>query len=145
MVTENQLDLKDKVIRALKNGGVISERLENYESRPQQLKMAEAVCDSIESKRHLIAEAGTGTGKSLAYLVPFIIHAAEKNKKVVISTNTKILQQQLYQKDLPFLRKSLGIEFSYSLCLGSENYLCLRRLNSEPAYDCLILKPRVMS
>jgi len=135
MDTENQLHLKDKVISALKEGGVISKTLKNYESRPQQLKMAEAVCDSIESDKHLISEAGTGIGKSLAYLTPFIIHAVENNKKIVISTNTKTLQQQLYQKDLPFLKESLGIEFSFALCLGSENYLCRRRLNGDFTYD----------
>ena len=135
METESQLHLKDKVIDAFGEGGAISKKLKNYESRPQQLKMAEAVCDAIESDKHLIAEAGTGVGKSLAYLVPFIVHAVENDKKVVISTNTKTLQQQLYEKDLPFLEESLGVEFRYALCLGSENYLCRRRLNSEFTYD----------
>ena len=132
---ENLLKLKEKVVNILGEGGVVSRSLENYELRPQQLKMAEAICESIEIGKHLIVEAGTGIGKSLAYLVPFIIYATETNRKVIISTNTKALQQQLYQKDLPFLKKSLGIEFYYALCLGSENYLCIRRLKSEFTYD----------
>ena len=93
------LTFKDRVINILGSEGVISRALENYESRPQQLKMSEAICESIESEKHLIVEAGTGVGKSLAYLVPFIIYATENDKKVIVSTNTKTLQQQLYEKD----------------------------------------------
>jgi len=122
---------QDKIISLLGDNGVISRALKNYESRPQQLRMAEALCKSIESKEHLMVEAGTGVGKSLAYLVPFIIYAVENEKRVIVSTNTKTLQQQLYEKDLPFLRRALAVEFNYCLCLGSENYLCLRRINSE--------------
>ena len=133
--TDSTDTLKDKVIAALREGGVISQKLKNYESRPEQIKMAEAVCEAIELDKHLIVEAGTGVGKSLAYLTPFIIHAVDNDKKIVISTNTKTLQQQLYQKDLPFLKESLGIEFNFTLCLGSENYLCRRRLNSDFARD----------
>ena len=95
--TENIDTLKDKVIAALGEGGIISHALKSYESRPEQIKMAEAVCNAIESGKHLIVEAGTGVGKSLAYLTPFIIHAVSNDKKIVISTNTKTLQQQLYQ------------------------------------------------
>lgn len=129
------LEFEDKIINFLGNGGVISRALKNYELRPQQLKMAQGICKSIETEKHLIVEAGTGVGKSLAYLVPFIVYAVENGKKVIISTNTKTLQQQLYEKDLPFLKKALGIEFNYCLCLGSENYLCLRRLRNEFTYD----------
>ncbi len=129
------LTFKDRVINILGSNGVISCALENYESRPQQLRMAEAICESIESEKHLIVEAGTGVGKSLAYLVPFIIYATENDKKVIVSTNTKTLQQQLYEKDLPFLKQSLNIGLEYALCLGTENYLCIRRLHSEFIYD----------
>ncbi len=126
---------KDKVFNILGNDGVISRALENYESRPQQLKMAQGICESIEAQKHLLVEAGTGVGKSLAYLVPFIIYAAENDKKVVVSTNTKTLQQQLYEKDLPFLKRALGVEFDFALCVGAENYLCIRRLRSEFSRD----------
>lgn len=129
------LTFEERVVNILRADGIISCALENYESRPQQIKMTEAICDSIESEKHLIVEAGTGVGKSLAYLVPFIIYASENDKKVIVSTNTKTLQQQLYEKDLPFLRGALGIEFDYALCLGTENYLCKRRLNSEFTQD----------
>ncbi len=133
----NQMPLKirDKTVNILQQDGVISQRLKNYEFRPQQLQMARAIAEAIEVNEHLIVEAGTGIGKSLAYLIPFIIYAVEKNKKIIVSTNTKTLQNQLYLKDLPLLKKSLEIEFGYALCLGSENYLCLRRLNSERTYD----------
>ena len=129
------LTFKDEVINIFGRDGVISRTLENYESRPQQLKMAEAICDSIENENHLLVEAGTGVGKSLAYLVPFIIYATKNDKKVVVSTNTKTLQQQLYEKDLPLLKQSLNIEFEYALCLGTENYLCIRRLHNEFTHD----------
>ena len=99
--------------------------------------MSEAISEAIKLNKHLVVEAGTGVGKSLAYLIPFIIYVAKNNKKVVISTYTKTLQNQLYLKDLPFLKRSLGIKFNYALCLGSENYLCLRRLNSKYVYDLL--------
>jgi ATP-dependent DNA helicase DinG len=135
MTIDSMLHLKDKVVDALGEDGVVSRTLKSYESRSQQLKMAEAVCDAIKHYEHLIAEAGTGVGKSLAYLVPFIIHAVENDIKVVVSTNTKTLQQQLCRKDLPFLKRSLGVEFNYALCLGSENYLCRRRLNSDFTYE----------
>lgn len=129
------LEIQNKTVDALGQDGIISQRLQNYEFRPQQLQMAKAIAEAIEVGEHLIVEAGTGIGKSLAYLIPFIIYAVEGNKKVIVSTNTKTLQNQLYLKDLPFLKKSLGMEFNYALCLGSENYLCLRRLNSEYTYD----------
>lgn len=128
-------NMKNRIIEVLDEGGIISRTLTAYESRPEQIKMAEAVCDAIAYDKHLLVEAGTGIGKSLAYLVPFIIHAVENEKKIVISTNTKTLQEQLCKKDLPFLKRSLGINFDYALCLGSENYLCKRRLNSSFTYD----------
>lgn len=129
------LKIHEETLDILGEDGVISQRLPNYEFRPQQLKMAKAIGETIEFNKHLIVEAGTGIGKSLAYLIPFILYAVENNKKAIISTYTKTLQNQLYLKDIPFLKDSLGIEFNYALCLGSENYLCLRRLNNEYTYD----------
>jgi len=129
------LEIQDRTVEALGEGGIISQRLQNYEFRPQQLQMAKAISEAIEFKKHLIVEAGTGIGKSLAYLVPFIIYAVRDDKKVIVSTYTRTLQNQLYLKDLPFLKESLGIEFDYALCLGSENYLCPRRINSEYTYE----------
>jgi ATP-dependent DNA helicase DinG len=115
--------------------GVIARAMKSsYEHRPQQLEMAGAVDRALRSKTHLIVEAGTGVGKSLAYLVPLILWAREENCRVVVATNTKALQQQLVQKDLPFLRQVLG-DFRYALCVGGENYLCLRRFDQLRTHD----------
>jgi ATP-dependent DNA helicase DinG len=108
--------------------GILSSRLEGFEYRHEQMDMAGAVEEAFDNARHLIVEAGTGTGKSLAYLVPAILWAVENNKKVVISTYTKTLQHQILNHDIPLLRDKLGIAFRYALCMGNENYLSLRRL-----------------
>ena len=109
--------------------GLISQIMQaDYEYRPQQISMAEAVEKSLATKTHLIVEAGTGVGKSLAYLAPLIRWAREENCRVVVSTYTKALQQQLVGKDLPFLKNVLG-DFRFALCVGGENYLCLRRFD----------------
>ncbi len=99
-----------------------------YEHRPQQIEMAAAVEKSLRDKAHLIVEAGTGVGKSLAYLVPLVLWTREGNVRAVVATYTKALQQQLVDKDLPFLKNVLG-DFRYALCVGGENYLCLRRFD----------------
>ena len=110
------------------NGMIAQTMSSGYEHRPQQIEMAGAVEQALESKTHLIVEAGTGVGKSLAYLVPLIVWARESNQRAVVATYTKALQQQLVDKDLPFLRRVLG-DFRYALCVGGENYLCLRRFD----------------
>jgi len=117
------------------SGGIIAQAMRTgYEDRPQQMQMAEAVENALRTKTHLIAEAGTGVGKSLAYLVPVVLWAREENQRAVVSTYTKTLQQQLVQKDLPFLKKILG-EFRFALCVGGENYLCLRRFDQIRMHD----------
>ena len=110
--------------------GSIARRLSNYESRPQQLAMAGAVAEAIAEKHHLMVEAGTGVGKSFAYLVPAILAAAAnvKENKVVIATHTISLQEQLVHKDIPFLQKVMPCAFSAVLVKGRSNYLSLRRL-----------------
>ncbi|MFH1958469.1 MAG: ATP-dependent DNA helicase [bacterium] len=107
----------------------IAELLKGYEQRPQQLEMAQRIEKAIIEKKHLVAEAGTGVGKSIAYLVPFILWTGKNKKRAVISTYTKTLQEQLTKKELPFLREALSLEFKFALCVGSGNYVCLRRLN----------------
>jgi ATP-dependent DNA helicase DinG len=126
--------------------GRIAARLANYESRPQQLQMAEAVARAIAGRRHLIAEAGTGVGKSFAYLVPAILAATEREAataetkigkadtpspgpKIVVSTHTISLQEQLIGKDLPLLNAVIPREFTAVLVKGRRNYLSLRRLD----------------
>lgn len=132
--------------------GLVSRRLPNYEVRPEQMSLAEAVDEAIRDGQHLVAEAGTGVGKSFAYLVPAILHAvADQNlsnldsgidpfaeddptsRRVVISTHTIALQEQLYNKDIPFLSSILPFEFSSVLMKGRSNYLCLRRLRAAAA------------
>lgn len=109
--------------------GMIAQAMQKaYEQRPQQSEMAAAVEQALKDSTHLIVEAGTGVGKSLAYLVPLVLRAREENQRAVVATYTKALQQQLVEKDLPFLRSVLG-DFRYALCVGGENYLCLRRFD----------------
>ncbi|HEY3855523.1 MAG TPA: helicase C-terminal domain-containing protein [Verrucomicrobiae bacterium] len=100
----------------------------NFEYRPQQQEMAVAVARALEQKEHLIVEAGTGVGKSLAYLIPAIFHSVAHNKKAVISTHTINLQEQLILKDLPMLSKALPVKFDFTMLKGRHNYLCARRL-----------------
>jgi ATP-dependent DNA helicase DinG len=109
--------------------GAIAQRLGTYESRPQQLDMAGAVAGAIDDKRHLLVEAGTGVGKSFAYLVPAIQAATHiKDFKVVVSTHTISLQEQLVHKDIPFLQSVMPEEFNAVLVKGRSNYISLRRL-----------------
>jgi ATP-dependent DNA helicase DinG len=112
----------------LNENGHLSNRMPGFEFRPQQVEMVSAVESSLNDGHHLIVEAGTGTGKSLAYLIPAILWAVKHNKKVVISTYSKTLQQQILNHDIPLLQEQLGVSFRYSLCLGHENYLSLRRM-----------------
>ncbi|MBU1487938.1 DEAD/DEAH box helicase, partial [bacterium] len=110
-----------------KRGGRLSKGFSSYEYRPEQVEMARAVAGAIKEGGHLLVEAGTGVGKSLAYLIPFVLWSLKEGKRVLISTYTKALQAQLMEKDIPFLKEALGVEFKSALCLGSENFLCLRR------------------
>ena len=102
-----------------------TEALSNAEEREGQRKMAELVGSAIASKRHLIVQAGTGTGKTLAYLVPAII----AKSRIVVATATKALQDQLADKDLPFLEQHLDVEFDWAILKGRSNYVCLQRLS----------------
>jgi ATP-dependent DNA helicase DinG len=109
--------------------GAIAKRLANYEPRPEQLAMAEHVGSAIAAKRHLIAEAGTGVGKSFGYLVPSLLAALDDPKlRIVVSTHTISLQEQLVRKDIPFLQQVMPKPFRAVLVKGRGNYLSLRRL-----------------
>src|ERR1700704_95657 len=103
-------------------------KAKNFEYRPQQQEMAVAVARALEEERHLVVEAGTGVGKSIAYLVPAILFALEQKKKAIVSTHTINLQEQLLYKDIPILKKILPVEFEAALLKGRQNYLCPRRL-----------------
>src|ERR1700692_762249 len=122
-----------RVTSILGKEGSIARRLGNlYEFRPQQLEMASAVEAAIDEGRHLLVEAGTGVGKSFAYLLPAIDYAVRKKKRVVISTHTISLQEQLIEKDIPLLQAVYPDEFTAVLVKGRGNYLCLRRLEKTP-------------
>jgi len=120
--------IEKKIEKYLGKDGLLSDGMEEFEHRPEQIIMAKTVGRAFDNGHHLIVEAGTGTGKSLAYLIPAILWAVKFNKKVVVSTYTKTLQEQLLYHDIPLLREKLKIPFRYALCLGHENYLSLRRL-----------------
>ena len=109
--------------------GLVAKHLPAYEHRRQQLEMAAAVDAAFRGNRHLVVEAGTGVGKSFAYLVPAIREAVREKRRVVVSTYTISLQEQLIEKDLPFLKKATGEDFVAVLVKGRSNYVCLRRLD----------------
>ncbi|MFI3121790.1 MAG: ATP-dependent DNA helicase [Methylococcaceae bacterium] len=108
------------------SGGALSEIISGYQPRAAQVEMAEAISDAINRNQHLIAEAGTGTGKTFAYLIPAIF----SGKKTIISTGTKNLQDQLFNKDLPLIRKVVKTPFVAALLKGRSNYLCTHRLKN---------------
>ena len=123
--------------------GLLS-RAKNFEDRPQQQEMAVAVAQALETTGHLVVEAGTGVGKSLAYLIPAILFAVARGKKAVVSTHTINLQEQLIEKDLPMLAQILPVKFSFTMLKGRQNYLCTRRLHkSMQQSDSLFTSPEV--
>ena len=117
----------DEVRSLFSETGLLA-KAKNFEYRPEQQEMAVAVARALEGERHLVVEAGTGVGKSIAYLAPSILFAIAQKKKAIISTHTINLQEQLLNKDIPILRKILPIEFDAALMKGRQNYLCPRRL-----------------
>lgn len=126
-------DIPTSAEQVLGANGSIARRLSSYESRPEQLALAASVEEAILNGHHLVAEAGTGVGKSFAYLIPAILAAQqrrsadEKRKRIIVSTHTISLQEQLINSDIPFLQAVLPVEFSAVLVKGRSNYLSLRR------------------
>jgi len=121
-------DLVKQVEEIFSPTGLLS-RAKNFEYRPQQQQMAVAVARALQSREHLVVEAGTGVGKSLAYLIPAILYATANSKKAVVSTHTINLQEQLIEKDLPMLERILPVKFQFAMLKGRGNYLCTRRLH----------------
>jgi len=125
--------IDEQAVRVLfTEGGSLAEAIEDFQHRPGQEAMASAVAKAINSSKTLVVEAGTGTGKSMAYLVPAAVHALSQGERVVISTNTIALQDQLYTKDVPALREALAAagydeDLKASVVKGRGNYLCLKR------------------
>lgn len=120
----------DEAAAALEFGGAFSRTFPNFEHRPQQVEMLRAVGNAFCQGRHLLVEAGTGTGKSMAYLIPAALWALKNNTRVVISTNTINLQDQLINKDIPELKAALGLDLRAAVLKGRANYLCPRRLDN---------------
>jgi len=134
-------DLVAQVESIFSPNGLLS-RAKNFEFRPQQQEMAVAVARALQDHEHLAVEAGTGVGKSLAYLVPSILFAIKNSKKAVISTHTINLQEQLTQKDLPMLAGVLPVKFNFTMLKGRGNYLCTRRMHKAMhAADSLFTGP----
>jgi ATP-dependent DNA helicase DinG len=107
--------------------GSLSAVLDTYEVRQEQISMAEGVEKAVTTGSNLLVEAGTGVGKTLAYLLPLVLWTTGTGKRAAVSTFTKALQNQLCIKDLPLLKKALDIDFKFSICLGSSNYICMRK------------------
>jgi DNA polymerase-3 subunit epsilon/ATP-dependent DNA helicase DinG len=119
----------DEVASVLEYGGPFSRYFESYEQRPEQIEMLRAVANALSYSQHLMVEAGTGVGKSFAYLVPSALFAIQNNTRVVVSTNTINLQDQLISKDIPAVRAALNIPLRAAILKGRSNYLCPRRLD----------------
>ncbi|MBN1966791.1 MAG: DEAD/DEAH box helicase [Anaerolineae bacterium] len=118
----------ERLAKLLGDDGLLAQNIPGYEHRLEQIDMLRAVVSAFNDGEHLMVEAGTGTGKSIAYLIPAIYWALQNNERVVISTNTINLQDQLINKDIPLLREALGVDFKASVLKGRGNYLCPRRL-----------------
>lgn len=123
------LDIEETVAY-LEHGGAFSSYLPSFESRPEQLHMTRAVAQALGTGQHIMIEAGTGIGKSYAYLVPAALWATTNNARVVVSTNTINLQDQLIGKDIPDLKGALGLDLRATVLKGRNNYLCPRRLQA---------------
>jgi ATP-dependent DNA helicase DinG len=119
------LTLEERVAKVFAPGGALARALPDFEPRPGQAAMAAAIARTFDAGGVLLAEAGTGTGKTLAYLVPAIL----SGQRALISTGTKNLQEQIYFKDIPALRSALGVSFTATCMKGRANYLCLHRLD----------------
>ncbi|MDZ7263922.1 MAG: DEAD/DEAH box helicase [candidate division KSB1 bacterium] len=130
-----------QMIATLAPGGIVSKKLKGYEHRPQQLAMINKVAEAFNHKKIAMIEAGTGVGKSLAYLIPAIYWATSNNERCVVSTNTINLQEQLIKKDIPFLKKALGLDFESVLVKGRGNYLCLRKVRAMETGQQELIEP----
>src|SRR6187401_314695 len=126
------MSLRSRVEEVFGESGVLARAVPFFEPRAGQRQMAGAVSDCLEHGGTLVAEAGTGTGKTLAYLIPAIL----SGQCVLISTGTKNLQEQIFFKDIPALETSLGVTFTATLMKGRSNYLCLQRFHTmEGTYE----------
>ncbi|MBM2845081.1 MAG: helicase c2 [Bacteroidetes bacterium] len=126
------IDLPSRAAKIFSPSGALALQ-KGYEHRPQQEVMATSIAEALCARQHLIIEAPTGIGKTLAYLVPSILHATEENRKAIISTHTKNLQEQIFYKDIALAKKITGKDCSVVLLKGRRNYLCTTRLRNAMA------------
>ena len=124
----------DETAAILEHGGAFARYFDSFEHRPEQVAMLRAITGALSRGQHLMVEAGTGVGKSFAYLIPAALFALRNNTRVVISTNTINLQDQLIRKDIPDLAAALGLNVRAAVLKGRGNYLCPRRLESARRY-----------
>ena len=127
------MNYQDQLSHIFSLNGQLSQNIKDFSPREEQLSMAQAVGDTIYNKSSLVIEAGTGTGKTLAYLAPVLLF----NKKTIISTGSKNLQDQLFNRDLPAIKKALNFTGKIALLKGRANYLCLERLDQVIAQGVL--------
>ena len=125
--TTNFQESIDWIVKSFSPGGILEQNLPGYESRPGQMKMAKLIAEGLTSSHHVVVEAGTGTGKSFAYLIPCLWSAKKSGQKVVIATHTIPLQEQLQKKDIPVLEAVLPFPFRASVLKGKSNYICLKK------------------
>lgn len=122
---------EEEIASLFEDGGAIANQFQSFEKRPSQVEMLQQICKAFNEDLIALIEAGTGVGKSMAYLIPSILWAVKNKEKVVISTNTINLQEQLIKKDIPFIQKALNLSFKAVLIKGRRNYICLRKLYSS--------------
>lgn len=130
VVVEPNKPQKIDIGHYFKKDGELSKKFSGYEYRNEQYEMATAIEESLNGGSKIVIEAGTGTGKTLAYLIPLLEWGLSNNKKVVVSTNTINLQEQLMRKDIPTMRNIIGKEFKEVLVKGRGNYICIRKVNN---------------
>jgi ATP-dependent DNA helicase DinG len=129
-ISETKIIDSEKIIASLCNGGSVAELLPSYEPRKAQLDLLALIIRAFNENSLVMAEAGTGVGKSFAYLIPAMHFALANKEKVVISTATITLQQQLFEKDIPLVASSMpDVKIKSVIMKGRGNYLCLRRLD----------------
>ncbi|MEP7146380.1 MAG: DEAD/DEAH box helicase, partial [bacterium] len=127
MLTQ-QVEMINEIKNFFSAEGILSKNYNGFEYRHSQESMADSILKTLESRSHIFIEAPTGVGKSFAYLVPAIYYAKKNQKKVIVSTYTINLQEQLISKDIPFLQKIFPLQFKAMLLKGRNNYLCPKRL-----------------
>jgi ATP-dependent DNA helicase DinG len=130
----------EETLKILQPDGLLARNLKGFEPREQQQKMMQNIIESYNNPAISLIEAGTGTGKSIAYLIPAMLWASLYNERTLISTNTINLQEQLIHKDIPLLAKALNVEIKAVLVKGMHNYLCLRKLQ-DSLHDLPLLPP----